>query len=682
VAPGPDVCPRTTCATHQPTAGWPGFFSFGDILDQRYRVEEILGAGGAGVTYRCVDLINGEQTALKVLHGDRKRGTLANRLIIEGEVLEVLDHAHIVPFRALKVVGDDAYYLATLHMAGGSLDRFVRRNGPLTPVGTVTAGRQLAMGLDYVHAGGIVHRDIKPANVLLEVADSHRPVVCLADFGIARLFRDPRPLLGGLTRTGAFIGTPEYAAPEQVRGEKGVGPAADAFALGALLHFAASGEALLRRDDIVDWKAFRDRRWDPEMRPRLTDLVEASDAEAADALALLDSAIDALMHRVPSQRLDPGMAAMRFGANPAQLAPVDQPIFAPPTLSGSTADELDEVFQSILDPEALIPEAPLDEVVGAATTKPVLIGPLSGPGPSPADDLDDDEVLWPTAEHRRNRRHGWLAFAAALLVGTAFAYPGGPGALLGPDRAARLGAVGEALVSGFATSPTSYEARDATEAPADLVRAEPRVRIREMPKGATPQRAALLPVPPPRRSVPVKPTSDPEPSEPSGVAVSRPAKRPPQTVAEVEPVRGYMPRARLTEPQIEPEPESQPEPAVVSHLDAWASNDADDRPLSEVLGQAEAESRDDLAYETARAALAEDERALRWIQQAREQDARVDRMRSRWDLLQTDARQLHDSEVLGPVPDDDAIDLEVGILESLFPAEPRIAPMATSEHCD
>ena len=145
VAPGPDVCSRSGCRSSRPMAGWPGFFKFGEIIDERYRIEEILGAGGAGVTYRCVDMLCGEETALKILHADRERGTLANRLLIEGECLELLEHEHIVPFRALRIVGQGPYYLATLHMRGGSLDRQVKRHGPLSPAGTLELGRQVVL---------------------------------------------------------------------------------------------------------------------------------------------------------------------------------------------------------------------------------------------------------------------------------------------------------------------------------------------------------------------------------------------------------------------------------------------------------------------------------------------------------------------------------------------------------
>ncbi len=646
VAPGPAVCPRVTCALTRPQQGWPGFFSFGDVIDERYRVEEILGAGGAGVTYRCTDQLNGESTAVKVLHGDRKRGTLANRLVIEGEVLEVLDHVHIVPFRALKIVGTGAYYLATLHMRGGSLDRFVRRRGPLTPKGTVVLGRQLALALDYVHAGGIVHRDLKPANVLLEVADAEYPVVRLADFGIARMYRDPRPLLGGLTRTGAFIGTPEYAAPEQIRGEAGIGPAADAFAFGALLHYAASGEALLQRDEIVDWKAFKERDWEPSQRPRLRDRVASETDADRDALRLLDSVIDALMHPAPTQRLDLGMAALRFGANPAQLAPVDQPVFAPATLSGATEEELDAVLASALDPEALVPSDPADDA-GETTANLAVVPrePLPGPfaGPSPADDLDDlddlddDDVAWPTREQRRNRRHGFFAVAAALLVSTAFAYPGGPGALPGMETVASWSGRAGAVVERMTAEVTTYEAMDAAEAPLTVTRA-PLPRTKQMPASETP--------PSPHRAG-VATSRKPDVRAPAETRGWQPQRRPPKQDEPVASAKQATPAkqpTRATQPTRAKEPTrakvEPPTPARTSPLDAWASDKDDHRTLSDVLTELERQNRDAFSFERARDALAADERAARYLLEAREQDARMTRLRQRWEDAQREAREV------------------------------------------
>jgi serine/threonine protein kinase len=444
----PDRCKRSTCQRSRPEAGWPEFLGLGDTIDGRYAVEEILGAGGAGITYRCREHRSRESVAVKVLHGDRRHGVLATRLAIEGEVLELLDHPHIVPFRALSLVGDGEAYLVTRHMEGGSLDAWLRRHGTVPPKAAVRLGRQLALALDYVHAGGIVHRDLKPANVLLQDDDPHTLHARLADFGIARIFRETRPM-PELTRTGAFIGTPEYAAPEQKRGEKGVGPAADAFALGALLHAAASGQPLHRREDLEDWEEFRFRTWNPEERPRLTALVPARGRDLA-ALNLLDEVIDALMQPDAAARIDMGHAALRLGAHPEALAPRDLPAFSPPSLV-SGAEGLGDI--DALLPAELAPEPPTVE--RATILLPREASPAREPSPArereprfdlpvpvaitrdAASDWDDEDVDWDRRQ-RRDRRHGRLAVAASLLLGAALAWPGGPGALLEQSRLAGL----------------------------------------------------------------------------------------------------------------------------------------------------------------------------------------------------------------------------------------------------
>ena len=667
VAPGPDVCPRSSCRSSRPLAGWPGFFRYGDMIGERYRIEEILGAGGAGVTYRCVDMLNGEETALKVLHSDRKRGTLANRLLIEGECLELLEHPHIVPFRALRIVGDGPYYLATLHMEGGSLDRYVRRHGPLSPSGTIELGRQLAMGLDFVHAGGIVHRDLKPANVLLEVADVDAPAACLADFGIARLYRNPRPLLGGLTRTGAFIGTPEYAAPEQIRGEQGIGPAADAFAFGALLHFAASGEPLLKRDNIGDWATFRDRKWEPADRPRLADLVDSDDIAN---IALLDDVIDRLMHPTPRQRIDLATAALRFGADPAALARADAPQFAPPSLTGGGTEE--EQIEAGMDPEALVPGAQ----TGMDTTRPRIPVQLS-PIHDRTDDVEEIEVEWPTREQRRNRRHALALVAAALLVGTAFAWPGGPAGLIGPERAAALGSVAE-LLSSDVTAYTTVDPRETARDDAVVADDQPAARLQtagvSLPRPVAERRTAS----PPQRRAP-EPVADVQVEPAAAAPPAAPPVEAAVTVAASEPTGAPSADAAPASADTPPI-----DPALAnSAVAGWASDPEDDRTLSEVLKDEEALSRERWRDDLVRSALEADERAATYQLDARLQDARRARLQAEWYEAQRQSRTARDADMTDNAYDEEPPPrppaAELPTLDEIFD-RPRVDPVAQS--CD
>lgn len=375
----PDRCASSQCRAPRPARGWPSFHAVDDVLSERFRVREILGAGGAGITYRCFDLHSEVDVAVKVLHDDRRHGVLANRLAIEGELLELLDHPHIVPFRGLRLVGDGPLWIATGFMPGGSLEGRLRRGGPLRADTVMRLGRQLALALDFIHAQGIVHRDLKPGNVLIEVADEDELAVRLADFGIARVFRDQRPALGGynLTRTGVFIGTPEYAAPEQIRGERGIGPAADAFALGALLHFAASQQPLLKRSEISDWEAFRKRRRDPSSRSRLVDAVAPGLVVGYRAqLEELDAIIDALLHPDAAERISMAEVALALGARPDQLANQDVLPLAPRSLVSALDDPW---FDDSVD--ALVPAE--------------LLGDDCSEDPAPAEDTPDPGATLP-----------------------------------------------------------------------------------------------------------------------------------------------------------------------------------------------------------------------------------------------------------------------------------------------
>jgi serine/threonine-protein kinase len=233
-------CPNLGCRSARPTAGWGELLDDGELIDRTYRVHRRLAIGGAGVTYLGRELAeSGEEVgpllAVKVLYQQRDQGPYLRRLATEAQILQGLNHPQIVECRGFVHRSGHSPYLVTRFEAGGSLLDHVRRVGVLPPRAAAGIATQVCDALAVAHRQSVIHRDLKPENVLLEaiVGRTDVPQVRVADFGIAKVF-------GGvgdrLTRVGAFIGTPQYAAPEQFDG-MAPEPATDVYACGALLYF-------------------------------------------------------------------------------------------------------------------------------------------------------------------------------------------------------------------------------------------------------------------------------------------------------------------------------------------------------------------------------------------------------------------------------------------------------------
>jgi len=206
-----------------------------------YSLMRRLGRGGMGVVDLAVDR-SGRPVALKrlALHGSADEMARARqRIRREAQALGALDHPNIVPL--LEVVDeDDDVVLVMPYLSGGTLGEYVRGRGAVSPGGVHYLADALLGALAAAHRAGVVHRDIKPANVLFD--GDGRPY--LTDFGVATM----RGATSGLTGTEMVIGTPEYMAPEQARGERATA-ASDVFSLGATLRFAATGEPPFGRGD-------------------------------------------------------------------------------------------------------------------------------------------------------------------------------------------------------------------------------------------------------------------------------------------------------------------------------------------------------------------------------------------------------------------------------------------------
>jgi serine/threonine-protein kinase len=214
-------------------------------VGSKYLLEEPLGRGATGTVWRArqretagaeaaVAGQPGETVAIKVLKEElASDADIVMRFLRERSVLLRLTHPNIVRVRDLVVEGDLLALVMDL-VDGPDLHRYLRENGPFSPVAASLLTAQIADALAASHADGVVHRDLKPANVLLK-QDAGQMHPMLTDFGIARLADSP-----GLTRTHEFVGTPAYVAPESAEGRPQTS-AVDIYGAGILMYELVTG---------------------------------------------------------------------------------------------------------------------------------------------------------------------------------------------------------------------------------------------------------------------------------------------------------------------------------------------------------------------------------------------------------------------------------------------------------
>jgi serine/threonine protein kinase len=204
-------------------------FAPGDRLGP-YSIEAPIGEGGMGKVFRAAGP-DGSVVALKVLKGALAHDAAhARRFAREARAAREIDHRHLVGVLDAGEAGGRSY-LAMRYVAGRSLADRIRSDGALPVAEAIRIVAEVASGLDALHRAGMVHRDVKPSNILL---DEDRGAV-LTDFGLAK-----RRDYSALTRPGQLLGTLDYIAPEQLRGDE-PGAAADVYALGGVTFECLAG---------------------------------------------------------------------------------------------------------------------------------------------------------------------------------------------------------------------------------------------------------------------------------------------------------------------------------------------------------------------------------------------------------------------------------------------------------
>ncbi|MGW0964109.1 protein kinase domain-containing protein [Streptomyces gelaticus] len=208
----------------------------GHLIDGRFRLIEQLGSGGMGTVWRASDTVLHREVALKAVRSDAEASDVSReRVLREARALARLNHPNVVTIHHI-VDADPHPWLVMELVSGHSLQERLSA-GPMTCVEAARMGRQVLSALRAAHGAGIHHRDVKPANVLLALDGT----AVLTDFGIAGLRGST-----SLTATHELVGSPEYIAPERIRGHDD-DPASDLWSLGLVLYVSMEGVSPMRR---------------------------------------------------------------------------------------------------------------------------------------------------------------------------------------------------------------------------------------------------------------------------------------------------------------------------------------------------------------------------------------------------------------------------------------------------
>ncbi|HEB62707.1 MAG TPA: serine/threonine protein kinase, partial [Bacteroidetes bacterium] len=227
----------------------------GKIIDN-YKIIQHIGTGGMGTVYLAEDIMLGRKIAIKMLHSELLyKKDILERFKAEAKTLAKLNHPNIaILFNLIESSGN--YFMIMEYVDGNSLEKLLIENGAVEANKAIDITIQALEGIEHAHHKKIIHRDLKPANLML----NEEEVVKVMDFGIARALGSAR-----MTREGSVVGTLEYMAPEQIRGQEG-DERSDIYAMGIVLYELLTGNVPYRSKSDYDLMTKKLTQKPPEIR--------------------------------------------------------------------------------------------------------------------------------------------------------------------------------------------------------------------------------------------------------------------------------------------------------------------------------------------------------------------------------------------------------------------------------
>jgi serine/threonine-protein kinase len=248
----------------------------GEVLADRYELEELVGTGGMSSVFRAHDRLLDRKVALKILHQQYSSDDdYVERFKHEARSVAALSHPNVVTVIDRGEHGD-RQFIVFEYVEGENLKRLIERRGPAPVPNALELGIQIARGLAFAHQQGLIHRDVKPQNVLLN-GDGRAKVT---DFGIARSLN----VQHGMTQTGTVLGTSDYIAPEQAQGQR-VDEHSDVYSLGVVMYELLTSEVPFPGENFVAVAMRHINEEPPSVRDKRSDVPPRVDGAVRRAMA-------------------------------------------------------------------------------------------------------------------------------------------------------------------------------------------------------------------------------------------------------------------------------------------------------------------------------------------------------------------------------------------------------------
>jgi serine/threonine protein kinase len=370
-----------------------------------YRIDERIGTGGMGIVYRASQPLIGKSVAIKVLRPEiASDPEQMKRLLDEARAVTAIHHRGIIDIYGFGQLPDGRQYIVMEHLVGATLEDVLGSDGKIGFADALALLDEILSALSGAHAAGVIHRDLKPSNIFLAQQTDGGQYVKLLDFGLAKRAKPGKT--SKQTRISLMVGTPEFMAPEQARGEP-VGPTTDLYSLGVIAFQMITGqlpftgatpiETVLQH---LDKPPPRPSSINPEVTPELETVVLSLLAKDPAARPPAAELVRMALRRLNLPGVEPlppvavtgpiQMPVLRSTPRPASSGELAKTWLSRrplPWALGSVAASalalaLFWVGRSQLAPVKLAPIAAPGPAVGVVTPPPKKVEPLPAPAPA------------------------------------------------------------------------------------------------------------------------------------------------------------------------------------------------------------------------------------------------------------------------------------------------------------